>query len=137
MNAVGAIRQLIIDDAATVALLSSNTAVYPVIVPQGNQYPALSVKIGDDRQGNCKGATTDVDILEIIIGVFAKTYFAAQKIDSSVRAAIDGFNGTVVTEPDNESHFFEDVSFLYRNDDYDEENKLFYRVVAYRCRYRR
>lgn len=137
MNVVGAVRHIIISDSDVTGLLASATAVYPVVLPQANVYPAVTVKIGDDRQNNCKGATTDMDVVEVLIGVFSKTYDATQKIDTAIRNAVDGFYGAVTTSPDSVVHFFEDISFLYRTDDYDEENKLFYRTVSYKCRYKR
>ena len=91
MNVVGAVRQIIINNAATTALLANSTAVYPVVLPQAKVYPAVTIKIGDDRQNNCKGSTTDLDIVEVLIGVFANTYDRAQAVDTAVRNAIEGF----------------------------------------------
>ena len=137
MNVVGAVRQIIINNAGATALLANSTAVYPVVLPQAKVYPAVTIKIGDDRQNNCKGSTTDLDIVEVLIGVFANTYDKAQAVDTAVRSAIDGFSGTIVTTVDSVVHFFEDIRFLYRTDEYDQENQLFYRVVSYKCRYGR
>jgi hypothetical protein len=137
MNVVGAVRHIIISDSDVTGLLATNESVFPVVIPQAGNYPAVTVKIGDDRQNNCKGATTDMDVVEVLVGIFSKTYDKSQRVDTAIRNAIDGFNGAVTTSPDNVVHFFEDISFLYRNDDYDEENKLFYRTVSYKCRYKR
>jgi hypothetical protein len=137
MNAVGAIRQVILDDAVTVALLVSNTAVYPTILPQTKPYPSITLMIGANGQENSKWTpTASEDRIELVVGVWADTYDKAQNIDTAVRNAIDGYVGSVTTS-DSVAHYFRDVAFKDRKDGYDQENKLFYREVTYRVIYLR
>lgn len=137
MNVVGAVREIILSDAATVALIASN-AVYPVILPQTKTYPAITLLINDDRPEDYKWSpTAEKDRVELAIGIWAPTYDQAQKIDTAVRDAIDGFVGTVTTAADNVDHYIYDTAFLRRSDDYDQENKQFYRTVFYRVTYHR
>lgn len=137
MNAVGAIRQIILDDAVTVALLASSTAVYPVILPQTRVYPAITLMIGDDRPETYKWTpTAEKDRVEVVVGIWAKEYNVAQNIDTAVRNAIDGYVGNVTTS-DSAVHYIHDVAFLSRKDGFDQENILFYREVVYRVVYHR
>lgn len=137
MNVVGAIRQIILDDATTVALIASN-AVYPVILPQAKTYPAITLLINDDRPEDYKwNPTAEKDRVELVVGIWASTYDKAQLIDTAVRNAIDGFVGTVTTAADSVDHYIYDTAFLRRSDDYDQENKQFYRTVFYRVTYHR
>ncbi len=132
MNAVGAIRQLIIDNAGVVALLSSADAVYPVILPQRRTYPAITLLIGDDEPELYKWTpTAEKDRVKMVVGIWAKEYNTAQQIDEAIRAAIDGFEGNVTTS-DSDTQRVHEVAFIRRKDGYDKENALFYREVIYR-----
>lgn len=137
MNAVGAIRQIILDDAVTVALLANNTSVYPVVLPQSKTYPAITLQIGDDRPENYKWTpTAEKDRVEMVVGIWAKEYTIAQQIDTAVRNAIDGFVGNVTTD-DSVIHYIFDTVFQNRKDGFDQENVLFYREVSYFVTYAR
>jgi hypothetical protein len=132
MNAVGVVRQLIIDDAATVALLSSGAAVYPVVVPQTVSYPAITLRIGDDEPETYKWTpTAEKDRVTLVVGIWSKEYTTAQQIDEALRAAIDAFVGDVTTD-DNVTHTVHEIAFIRRKDGYDKDNLLFYREVIYR-----
>lgn len=137
MNAVGALRRIILDDTNTVALLADSTSVYPVVLPQAKVYPAITLLIGDATPNDSKTQTSPIDKVQISVSIFAKDYNVAQKIDTAVRNAIDGFSGGVTTTPDNVEHYIDEVRFLTRRDDYDEENQLFVRMCVYDVRYYR
>ena len=134
MNAVGAIRKLILDDAATVALLFDNTSVYPVVLPQQKTYPAVTLAITNTKPNDSKTQISGVDNVMVVVRVFASTYDRVQQIDTEIRRVIDGFNGTVTTS-DSETHKFHEIRFLAREDGFDEENKLFVRIANYDVRY--
>lgn len=132
MNAVGAIREVILADSITTALLATVTSVYPVIVPQGLEYPAVTLAIGEDRPETYKWTpTAEKERCEMVVGIWAKTHDEVQKIDTALRSAIDGFIGGVTTS-DDVYHYIHDTAYQNRRDDYDIENKLFYRSVFYR-----
>ena len=136
MNAVGAIRQIILDDAVTVALLANSTAVYPVVLPQTDVYPAVTLRVAGYRPNDTKTGTSSVDNVTVYISVFAKTYEACQNIDEAIRTAIDGFYGGIETS-DSVIHYIDAVRFLNRDDDFDQESVLFVRNVSYDVRYKR
>ena len=136
MNAVGAIRKIILDDSATVALLNSNTSVYPTVLPQSKEYPAVTLMILDAKPNDSKTQTSPIDNVQVAATIFAKTYDAAQQIDTAVRNAIDGFSGGVTTS-DSTVHYIDEVRFLTRKDDFDEESILFVRQCLYDVRYYR
>ncbi len=137
MNAVGAVRQIILDDSNVVSLLASSTAVYPVIIPQTGIYPAITLAIGDDEPEDYKWTlTAEKDRINMVVGVFAKEYNTAQQIDTAVRNVIDGFIGSVTTS-DSVIHYIHDIAFKGRSEGYDTENALFYRDVTYRVIYHR
>lgn len=136
MNAVGAIRQIILDDATTVAMLVNVTAVYPTILPAANTYPAIVLMLADLRPNDTKTNTSSVDNVQVVCMAFAKTYDAAQQIADSVRACIDGFSGGVTTS-DSAVHYFDGIRFLNYKDGFDAENALFVRETMYDVRLKR
>lgn len=136
MNAVGAIRQIILEDAVTVALLFDATSVYPTVLPEQKQYPAIMLTIGDAKPNDSKTQVSGVDNVQIAAYFFAKTYDRTQQIDDSVRACIDGFTGGVTTS-DSAVHNIDAIRFLSRKDEFDEENALFVRMALYDVRYLR
>ena len=136
MNAVGAIRKIILDDATTVALIYDDTSIYPTIVPKAKPYPAITISIGDLTPNDSKTQVSGYDNVQVVVNAFAKTYDLAQQIASSVRACIDGFAGGVTTS-DNAEHYFQSIRFLGYKDDMDVENVLFVRQSFYDVRYKR
>lgn len=136
MNAVGAIRQIILSDATTVALLFNSTSVYPTVLPQQKEYPAIALMIADTKPNDTKTHVSSVDNVQVVVEVFAKSYDRAQQIGNSVRACIDGFGGGVTTS-DAAVHYFDEIRFLSIKDGFDEENRLFVRQSVYDVRYKR
>lgn len=136
MNAVGAIRKIILDDATTVAMLANATSVYPTALPQTNNYPAVVLMIADVRPNDSKTQTSGVDNVPISCMVYAKTYDEAQKIADSIRACVDGFSGGVTTS-DSAVHYFDNIRFLQYKDGFDQENVLFVRETVYDARLKR
>ena len=130
MNAVGAIRQIIIN-----ALGEGDFAVYPVILPQQKPYPAVTLRISDTKTNDTKTTISPIDNVIVTASIFAKTYNEAQDIETQIRQAIDGFTGIVVTTLDSVSHRFDEIRFLGRKDDFDEESVLFVRLADYDVRY--
>lgn len=136
MNAVGALRKIILDDATTVAMLADGTSIYPTVLPKQKPYPALAMLIDDVRPSDTKTQVSGYDNVQVTINAFAKTYDVAQQLANSVRACIDGFQGGVTTSDDAE-HYIHAVRFLGYKDGFDEENVLFVRQSFYDVRYRR
>lgn len=136
MNVVGAIRKIILDDATTVAMLANTTAVYPVVVPQKSEYPAVELMLSDTKPNDSKTQVSPVDNVQVVASIYAKTYDRVQQISDSIRACIDGFSGGVTTS-DNVVHFIDAVRYLSLKDGYDQENVLFARQVTYDVRYYR
>lgn len=137
MNAVGAIRQIILNDAATVALLADATSVYPTVVPQAKTFPAVTLRIIDAKPNDSKSQVSPIDNVQIVCSSFGKTYNETQKIDAAIRTAIDGWSGDVTTTADSVTHHIADVRYLMPKDDFDEENILFVRTTSYDVRYYR
>ncbi len=137
MNVVGAIRQVLLDDATTVALLFNSTSIYPVILPQKKEYPAVSLWIEDTKPNDSKTQTSPIDNVQVAVLIHAKTYDRAQQIDTAIRNAIDGFVGGITTS-DAVVHYIDAVRFLTRKDSaFGEENVLFVRECIYDVRYYR
>lgn len=134
MNVVGAIRKIVLDDAATVALLFNNTSVYPTIIPQKKECPAIRLMIADTKPNDSKTQVSGIDNVHVSATIFADSYDKTQLIDTALRNAIDGFSGGVTTS-DSVVHYIDAVRFLTRIDDYDPENLLFVRQCMYDVRY--
>jgi|WetSurMetagenome_2_1015567.scaffolds.fasta_scaffold397887_2 hypothetical protein len=136
MNAVGAVRQILLDDAITVDLLFDPTSIYPTVLPQEKQYPAVILMIGDAKPNDSKTETSPIDNVQIWAVAYSKTYDLSQQIDTAIRNAIDGFAGGVTTS-DSAVHYIDAIRFMSRKDDFDEENVLFVRQCVYDVRYYR
>jgi hypothetical protein len=134
MNAVGAIRKILLDEAMVTGLLADSTSIYPVILPQDKQYPAVTLMVVDTKPNDSKTQVSGIDNVQVVANIFAKTYDRAQQIDTMVRNTIDGFSGGVTTS-DATVHYIDAVRFLGRKDDFDEENILFVRQCIYDVRY--
>ena len=135
MNAVGAIRQILLEDATLMALLAP-TAIYPMVLPQDKKYPAITLQVIDTRPNDSKTQVSPVDNIPIALTIYAKDYNKAQTIDDECRKAIDGFSGGITTS-DDAVHDIRDVRFLSRKDEFDQENVLFIRQTVYDVRYYR
>lgn len=136
MNVVGAIRKIILDDATTVAMLFNSTSVYPVVLPQQKEYPAVELMLTDLKANDSKTQTSGVDNVQVVASVYAKTYDKVQQISDSIRACIDGFSGGVTTS-DLVVHYIDAVRFLSVKDGFDQENILFAQQSVYDVRYLR
>jgi hypothetical protein len=136
MNAVGAIRKIILDDATTVAMLFNSTSVYPTVLPQEKQYPAVVLALKGVRPNDSKTQVSGVDNVQVACMVFADTYNKVQQISDSVRACIDGFIGSVTTS-DSAVHDFDLIRYMTEEDGFDQENRLFIRDVVYEVRFKR
>ncbi len=136
MNTVGAIRKILLDEATVTGLLADNTSIYPVVLPQQKQYPAVALMIVDAKPNDSKTQVSGVDNVQVVANIFAKTYDQAQSIDTAIRNAVDGFSGGVTTS-DTTIHYIDAVRFLGRKDEFDEESVLFVRQCVYDVRYYR
>jgi len=136
MNVVGALRQILLDDATTLALLADVTAIYPLVLPQQKVYPAVTLYLGDLKANDSKTQVSGVDNVQIMLNVFAKSYDTVQKIATATRNAIDGFSGSVTTS-DLAVHNIDAVRLIGMKDDFDSESVLFIRQVEYDVRYLR
>lgn len=133
MNVVGAIRKILLDNVNVVALTSN---IFPVVLPQTKTYPAVSIFVADIRPNDSKTQVSPIDNVQVQVGIWAKEYDKAQKIDTAIRNAIDGFAGGVTTS-DAVEHYIDGVRILSIKDDFDQENVLFYRGSMYDVRYYR
>jgi hypothetical protein len=76
-------------------------AAYPVVVPQDAAYPAWSYQVIDDGQMLSHSGGTKYAKARVQIDIMAKEtaslsgYGAAQGLASQVRAALDGFKGSM------------------------------------------
>ncbi len=136
MNVVGAVRQILLDDATTLALLFNNTSIYPVVLPEQKEYPAITLHLDNTKPNDSKTQVSGVDNVQVVVLAFAKTYDRVQQINTAVRNAIDGFSGGVTTS-DDAVHNIDAIRFLSIKDDYDQENDLFVRQSIYDVRFLR
>lgn len=83
--------------AAISALVS--TRVYPMLVPQGATYPAISYqKISGNHVRALSGSTAGLANPRIQINCWARTYSAAKSLAEQVRLAMDGYAGSMGSE---------------------------------------
>jgi hypothetical protein len=99
MEVFPALRAFLLADTAIAALVG--TRVYPVIVPQGAPYPAITIrKISGIRYGHLRGPASLVrpryQIDAIADGGTAAAYRQSQALGTLIRQRLEAFDGVMV-----------------------------------------
>lgn len=131
MNAVGAMRTLMLADAAVDALLGNR--IYPVMIPKEVALPCARISRTMARPVNVKNHATDLEMVDIQLSVFAKTYKSAHETTEACRAAVERFYGAVVVGSTNA--IIGGIRYDGTSDGYEPEGEVFHVISEYMVRW--
>lgn len=99
MEVFPALRAFLLADAAIAAVIG--TRLYPVVVPQGAAYPAVTIRrISGERYAVLRGPASLVrprlQIDAIAAGAAAGAYRQSQALGTLIRQRLEGFDGVMV-----------------------------------------
>lgn len=115
--------------------LTGNTAlnailankVFPVVIPQSDQVPALCYWIGSKEPSNTNDGPSHLDKITLNIHIASMTYNELEDIAEKVRVIIEGVADTSI----------QSIRFNSENDDYNPEGKAYIRNQTYTARRKR
>ena len=71
------------------------TKIFPVQVPQDTGFPAIVYQHDSQVPTNIKDGPSPLDVVGLVVTIYADNYSDAQDIATSVRRILDHFQGTV------------------------------------------
>lgn len=94
MNSEAAIYHLLSNDATLTAMLSTTTAIWPEIAPQGSANPCIVYQESTGETSETKDGVSHLDVQTVQIDVYADSATQRNTIAARVRTVLDGQNGT-------------------------------------------
>jgi hypothetical protein len=95
MNCEAAIYGILHGDSTLIALLASNTSIYPEAAPQGALNPCIVYSESTPEFNDNKSGVSHLDVNIIQVDVYAATVAARNTIGARVRTLLDRYSGTV------------------------------------------
>jgi hypothetical protein len=116
------IRGILLGNAGFTGLAGSS--VYPLRVPQGKPLPAVTYQRISTSPTDCKESVSALDNLRVQLTVFSEQYEELEGISHAVRAALDGYTGTVLQT---------NVTgkFLNETDLFDNNAEIYHRAIDF------
>lgn len=71
------------------------TRIYPDMATQNATYPFIVYRVTASLPSDTKEGASTLDVVEVTVEVYAKTYTQGQDIAGAVRTALDRYSGTV------------------------------------------
>ena len=131
MNSEAAIYHLLSNDATLTALLSTTTAIWPEIAPQGAANPCIVYQESTIDTNNTNDGVSELDVQKIQVDVYADSAAQRNTIAARVRTVLDGQSGTfagIVVDSIVFSYgdkLYDDIAKCYRfTSDYSLRQKL-------------
>ena len=106
--------------------------LYPVTVPQGAIFPAVTFDIISKQPSETKTGSSTVDQARVQIDFYASTLKAADELAEALRTAIDFLDKVTVADAD-----FDGIKYISQTHAYNEEQELFQVSVEYYFRFKR
>ena len=110
------------DNAAVIAIVS--TRVYPVVIPQTNDLPALVYSIGSAVPSHTNDGSSKLDKFQFQVYCLARSYAAVDNLAAKVRVALHGYKTPIIQE----------IRYNTEMDDYEESTMIFVRVMTFDLR---
>lgn len=101
--------------------------VFPVIIPQADQLPALCYYIGAKEPSPTNDGPSKLDKITLNIHIASMTYFELEDIAEKVRVIIEAMTDSNI----------QSIRFNSENDDYNPEGKAYIRNQTYTARQKR
>lgn len=131
MNSEAAIYHLLSNDSTLTALLSSTTAIWPEIAPQGAANPCIVFTETTGDVNNTNDGVSELDVQNIQVDVYADSAAQRNTIAARVRTVLDGVSGTYASIVVDSITFqyglklYDDIAKCYRfTSDYNLRQKL-------------
>ena len=94
MNCGVAIYGVLKDDTTLIGLLSSNTAIFPDVAPQGTLNPCIVYSESVAEFSDTKDGVSTLDVNVIQIDIYSTTIVQRAAISARVRTLLDRYSGT-------------------------------------------
>ena len=131
MNSEAAIYHLLSNDSTLTAMLSTTTAIWPEIAPQGAANPCIVFSENTSETNETKDGVSKLDVQTIQIDVYANSAAQRNTIAARVRTVLDGVSGTYASIAVDSLIFtyglklYDDIAKCYRfTSDYQLRQKL-------------
>lgn len=131
MNSEAAIYHLLSNDSTLTALLSTATAIWPEIAPQGAANPCIVFMETTPEVNNTNDGVSELDVNNIQVDVYADSAAQRNTIAARVRTVLDGASGTYASIVVDSITFqyglklYDDIAKCYRfTSDYNLRQKL-------------
>lgn len=125
-----AVHEILEDSVLVQAQIGSR--YYPVIIPQGVEYPAIAYSIVSNNPSETKSGPSRVDQYRIEFNVYGYSYESVDDTCEALRDTID-FLGPAEWA----GQYIEGVKYIAENDLYEQDLRLFRRSVEYYFRLKR
>lgn len=123
------------NDAAVTALVgTSPVRIFPIIMPQRAEYPAVVYSCAIQPVTTAKGEPADRDMYQVQIRIWApaeqaaEAYTKCEQIDAAIRSAIDSIPGTAAGVT------VDGCEYAGGRDGTDDNLEYFYREANYNIR---
>jgi hypothetical protein len=133
MNITGALYTLLQANVGVTNLVGNK--IYPLIVPQTQPRPAVTIQVAAVAPSDTKSNTSGVDMVQVQFSVFAQKYSEAAEITEAIRKAIDKVMVTVAVA--GKLYRIGGVRYLDQIEQVEEQTDTFHIASDYLVRYHR
>lgn len=123
-----AIYNILINNAAVFAITGNR--IYPLVIPQGIEKPAITYQSISGSPSNDKSGTSRLDVIKTDIDMWGENHLILMDLKEKVRAALDGFDDT-------NSGYTLNIIFEDEKDLFDDDSERFHIVQTYSIRLKR
>jgi hypothetical protein len=95
MNSEAAIYGRLSADATLIAMLASNTSIYPEVAPQNAANPCIVYSESTPEFSDTKDGVSHLDSNIIQVDIYAQTMAQRNTIGARVRTLLDRYSGTI------------------------------------------
>lgn len=124
-----AVYNILVNDATITSYVG--TSIFPVLAPQGTDYPFITIIKNSTLPTDIKAATSPTDTVFFQVDIYAEKEITCQAIASRVRTLLDQYTGTTA------SVNIDRITFQDEQDsDFDIELDIFAKSQEYKARIR-
>ena len=94
MNCGDGIYGILIGDSTLLALLATNTSIYPDLAPQTAANPCIVYSESTDEFNDTKSGVSHLDVNVVQVDIYTNTVAQRKNISARVRTLLDRYSGT-------------------------------------------
>ena len=128
MNTQAGIYSILTADSTLCAMLSTTTAIFNEVAPQGTDNPCIVFNESTPKTNRTKSGVSTLDEPNLQVDIYANTALARNNIAARVRTVLDGYSGTA------ESIVFQQIVFVSQYSNYDELSEAYRTSQDYNIR---